>query len=179
MDSQPEAKKSAKSSVIYTPPSNINKQNEALIKHVQRRVYESETRSRSSRPYNAVDRLRKSLDSMQGIFTNKLSLPHEMKKVNAKKKNRRDHIHSYDAEEIIAHTAEYQQIFEETAAKHAFAAKDVDSEEDEVTLHRSGGITSLNGDFFLPGTVVYYGATISLQVESTLINKQKSHSQLF
>lgn len=83
---------------------------------------------------------------------------------NNKKVSRRDHIASKDAEAILANNEAYRKIAEETAAK--LNATEDASDEDEVSIRREGRQKMKNGDFYLPGTVIYYGATIALQVEN-------------
>lgn len=135
----------------------------SMIRQAEKYLLESQSKQRG-KGLSSVNRLKKSLASMDANFeTNQRAKQEEEE--NNKKVSRRDHIASKDAEAILANNEAYRKIAEETAAK--LNATEDGSDEDEVSIRREGRQKMKNGDFYLPGTVIYYGATIALQVDYT------------
>ena len=141
---------------------NTRKPNNSIIRQTEKYLVESQSKQRG-KGLATVNRLKKTLTLMNSNFeVNRWAKEGEEEEEKKKKIFRRDHIASKDAEAILANNQAYRKIAEETAAK-LNAAED-GSDDDEVSIRREGRQKMKNGDFYLTGTVIYYGATIALQV---------------
>jgi len=135
-----------------------------MIRQAEKYLVESQSKQRGKGLATAsVNRLKKSLTLMNSNFeVNQWAKEEDEEEEKKKKVFRRDHIASKDAEAILANNQAYRKIAEETAAK--LNATEDGSDDDEVSIRREGRQKMKNGDFYLTGTVIYYGATIALQV---------------
>lgn len=137
------------------------KANVALFKHIEQRISDAELKMRAGKAFSSVERLKRTLTNLQNNFEVNKSLPTRARKNRHMQNIRRDHLEQGDAIDIVTNAALYRQLMAEAVAKRA--GQDDESEEEE-SIRRDDGNLLHNGDFYLPGTAVYYGATIALQV---------------